>query len=163
MKMRAAAAISVALTLGAASTTAQSYPVKPLRMIVPAGPGGGVDTIARFVGTPLAAALGQPVVMENRPGAGTMVASELTAKSAPDGYTLLMVSATQTTVETLSPNKPYQLMRDFTAGHISSPEAAELMQASGMKAVKLEQMSQIVNTLSRDMARRAELALTMRY
>ena len=58
-------------------------------------------------------ALGQPIVMENRPGAGTIIGTSEAAKSAPDGYTLLMISATQTTVETLNPNKPYQLMRDF--------------------------------------------------
>ena len=59
---------------------AQQYPTKPIRMFVPAGAGGGVDTVARAVGQPLGAALGQPVVVENRPGAGTMLASELLAK-----------------------------------------------------------------------------------
>ena len=78
------------------SAYAQTYPTRPLRMIIPAGSGGGVDTVARIVGTPLAAALGQPVVMENRPGAGTMLASELTAKALPDGYTLLMVTNSHT-------------------------------------------------------------------
>jgi len=78
-----------------AAAYAQTYPTRPLRMIIPAG-SGGVDTVARIVGTPLAAALGQPVVMENRPGAGTMLASELTAKALPDGYTLLMVTNSHT-------------------------------------------------------------------
>lgn len=65
-------------------------------MIIPAGPGGGVDTVARVVGHALSTALGQPVVMDNRPGAGTMLASELTAKAPPDGYTLLMVTNSNT-------------------------------------------------------------------
>jgi tripartite-type tricarboxylate transporter receptor subunit TctC len=92
---------------------AQSYPVKPLRLIVPAGPGGGVDTIARYVGTPLAAALGQPVVVENRPGAGTMVASELTAKSPPDGYTLLMVTNSHVINAGIHRNLRYDPLNDF--------------------------------------------------
>ena len=71
---------------------AQPYPTRQIRMIIPAGPGGGVDTVARTVGEPLSAALGQPIVMDNRPGAGTMLASEITAKAPPDGYTLLMVT-----------------------------------------------------------------------
>ena len=91
----------------------QAYPVKPVRMIVPAGPGGGVDTIARFVGTPLAAALGQPVVVENRPGAGTMVASELTAKAPPDGYTILMVTNSHTINAGIHKNLRYDPIGDF--------------------------------------------------
>ncbi len=80
------------LLTAAGAAAAQSYPSHAIRMIIPAGPGGGVDTISRVLGTPLGAALGQPVVMDNRPGAGTMLASELTAKAPPDGYTLLMVT-----------------------------------------------------------------------
>ena len=71
---------------------AQSYPARQIRMIIPAGPGGGVDTVARTLGESLSAALGQPLVMDNRPGAGTVLASEITAKAPPDGYTLLMVT-----------------------------------------------------------------------
>ena len=74
---------------------APSYPSRPLRMLIPAGAGGGVDTVARLVGAQLATALGQPVTMDNRPGAGTMLASELTAKAPPDGHTLLMVTSSQ--------------------------------------------------------------------
>jgi tripartite-type tricarboxylate transporter receptor subunit TctC len=83
-------------------------------MIVPAGPGGGVDTIARMVGTPLGVALGQPVVMENRPGAGTMIASEVLAKSPPDGYTLLMVTNSHVINAGIHPNLPYNPIDDFS-------------------------------------------------
>lgn len=113
MKRYLAASLGIGLAFSTASVTAQSYPSKPLRLIVPAGAGGGVDTIARFVGTPLAAALGQPVVVENRPGAGTMVASELIAKSAPDGYTILMATNSHVINAGIHKNLRYDPLNDF--------------------------------------------------
>ena len=92
---------------------AQDYPNRTIRMIVPFGAGGPTDVFTRAIGEELRKALGQPIVMENRPGAGTIIGTTEVARAAPDGYTLLMISATQTTVETLNPNKPYRLMRDF--------------------------------------------------
>src|SRR3954453_14772396 len=92
---------------------AQDYPNRTIRMIVPFGAGGPTDVFTRAVGEELRKALGQPIVMEKRPGAGTLIGTSEAAKSPPDGYTLLMISATQTTVETLNPNKSYRLMRDF--------------------------------------------------
>src|SRR5215472_13425698 len=79
----------------------------------PSGAGGPTDIFTRALGEELRKALKEPFVMENRPGAGTIIGSEAAAKSPPDGYTLLMVSATQTTTETLVPNKSFKLMRDF--------------------------------------------------
>jgi tripartite-type tricarboxylate transporter receptor subunit TctC len=106
--------VAILLALFSASSAgAQSYPTKPLRMLVPAGPGGGVDTIARMVGTPLGVSLGQPVVMENRPGAGTMIASEVLSKSPPDGYTLLMVTNSHVINAGIHPNLPYNPIDDF--------------------------------------------------
>jgi len=113
MKKASAAVLGVLLGLAAAAASAQSYPAKAIRMIVPAGAGGGVDTIARYVGTALAAALGQPVVTENRPGAGTMLASELTAKSPPDGYTLLMVTNSHVINAGIHKNLRYDPLNDF--------------------------------------------------
>src|SRR2546421_3236324 len=92
---------------------AQEYPNRPIRMVVPFGAGGPTDVFTRSLGEELRKSLGQPIVMENRPGAGTIIGTTEVARSAPDGYTLLMISATQTTVETLNPNKSYRLMRDF--------------------------------------------------
>jgi tripartite-type tricarboxylate transporter receptor subunit TctC len=103
----------VLATLWSLSSRAEDYPTRTIRMIVPFGAGGPTDVFTRVIGEELRKALGQPVVLENRPGAGTIIGSTEAAKSAPDGYTLLMVSATQTTVETLNPNKPYKLLRDF--------------------------------------------------
>jgi tripartite-type tricarboxylate transporter receptor subunit TctC len=92
---------------------AQEYPNRTIRMIVPFGAGGPTDVFTRALGEELRKSLGQAIVLENRPGAGTIIGTTEAAKSAPDGYTLLMISATQTTVETLNPNKSYRLMRDF--------------------------------------------------
>src|SRR3954462_1953021 len=92
---------------------AQNYPNRTIRFIVPFGAGGPTDVFTRSLGEELRKSLGQPIVMENRPGAGTIIGTTEAAKSAPDGSTLLMISVTQTTVETLNPNKSYRLMRDF--------------------------------------------------
>src|SRR3954453_5895709 len=92
---------------------AQDYPNGTIRMIVPFGAGGPTDVFIRALGEELRKALGQPVVMENRPGAGSIIGTTEVVKAAPDGYTLLMISATQTVVETLNPNKSYKLTRDL--------------------------------------------------
>ena len=108
----ACAVMGATLTLGAA---AQSYPSKPVKIIVPFAAGGPADNYARFIGKGLQDALAQPFVVENRPGAGSVIGTDAVAKSPADGYTLLMMSNTQTVNETLVPGKPYQLMRDFVA------------------------------------------------
>ncbi len=101
------------LAAAAAPSTAQDYPSHPIKMIVPFGAGGPTDIFTRLLAEELRKALKQPFVLENRPGAGTIIGTEAAAKSPPDGYTLLMISATQTTTETLVPSKPYKLLRDF--------------------------------------------------
>jgi len=92
---------------------AQAYPARSVKIIVPFGAGGPADIYARFVGAKLSDALGQPFVVENRPGGGAVVGSDAVAKSPADGYTLLMMSNTHTVNETLIPKKPYQLMKDL--------------------------------------------------
>ena len=92
---------------------AQPYPARAVKIVVPFGAGGPADVYARFVGQRLQEALAQPFVVENRPGGGSIVGSDAVAKSAPDGYTLLMMSNTHTVNETLIPKKPFELMRDF--------------------------------------------------
>ena len=92
---------------------AQSYPNKPVRIIVPFAAGGPADNYARFVAKGLQDAMGQSFVVENRPGAGSVIGTDAVAKSAADGYTLLMMSNTHTVNETLVTGKPFQLMRDF--------------------------------------------------
>ncbi len=90
---------------------AQEYPNKPVRIIVPFAPGGSADVFGRFLAQRLQDSLGQTFVIDNRPGAGSVIGTDAVAKSAPDGYTLLLMSNTHTVNESLIPNKPFQLMR----------------------------------------------------
>src|SRR5256885_6605381 len=107
------ALLLIVAALAATPCAAQNYPNRTIRFIVPFGAGGPTDVFTRALGEELRKSLGQPIVMENRPGAGTIIGTTEVARAAPDGYTLLIISATQTTVETLNPNKSYRLMRDF--------------------------------------------------
>jgi tripartite-type tricarboxylate transporter receptor subunit TctC len=92
---------------------AQNYPTRPVKIIVPFATGGPADNYARFMAQRLQDSLGQTFVVDNKPGAGSVIGTDLAAKAAPDGYTLLLMSNTQTVNETLIPNKPYGLMKDF--------------------------------------------------
>ena len=105
--------LSILSILPYSAARPEDYPSRPVKVIVPFGLGGPTDVFTRVISEELHQSLHQPFVMENRPGAGTIIGSEAAAKSPADGYTLLMVSATQTTTETLVPNKPFKLMRDF--------------------------------------------------
>ena len=112
---RLIALASVALASWPGSAAAQqSYPNRPVRIIVPFAAGGPADIYARFIGQRLQESLGNNFVVENRPGGGAIIGTDAVAKSAPDGYTLLMMSNKQTVNESLLATKPYQLMRDFT-------------------------------------------------
>ena len=101
------------VTISAFAANADDYPSRPVKIIVPFGAGGPTDVYTRAIGEELRKSLHQPFVMENRPGAGTTIGTDVVAKSPPDGYTLLMVSGTQTVNETLFAHKQYQLMRDL--------------------------------------------------
>ena len=103
--------VLAALAFGAA---AQEYPARPVKIVVPFAAGGPADVYARFLAQRLQESMGQPFVIENRPGGGSVVGTDVVAKSAPDGYTLLLMSNTHTVNESLMPQKPFQLMRDFT-------------------------------------------------
>jgi tripartite-type tricarboxylate transporter receptor subunit TctC len=109
-----AVALAAAIALASPPTRAQDYPSRPVKIIVPFAVGGPADVYARFIGARLQEALGQPFVIDNRPGAGAVTGTDAVAKAAPDGYTLLLMSNAHTVNETLIPNKPYALMRDFT-------------------------------------------------
>ncbi len=113
---RAAFTVLVGLSAWPSSDAwAQSYPSKSVRMIVPFGAGGPADVYARVLAQHLSEQLKQNFVVEDRPGGGATIGTDAVAKSAPDGYTLLVMSNTHTTNESLLPNRPYRLMRDFVA------------------------------------------------
>jgi tripartite-type tricarboxylate transporter receptor subunit TctC len=114
--MRAAFHLLAAATAIAAAlpAQAQSYPAKPVRVIVPYAAGGNTDFVMRQIGAKLAPVFGQQVVVDNRPGGGTNIGSELVAKAPPDGYLLLMAGAANAINMTLFANPPYQTLRDLT-------------------------------------------------
>jgi tripartite-type tricarboxylate transporter receptor subunit TctC len=103
----------LAALLCACTAQAQTWPVKPLRIIVPLAPGGGNDTMARLVAAKLSDALGQQVVVENRPGGGSTIASEIVARAPADGHTLYLVSTSFTAAPSLVKNLPFDALRDF--------------------------------------------------
>jgi tripartite-type tricarboxylate transporter receptor subunit TctC len=109
-----AATAVAALTAGAAARAQSAFPTKPVHILVPYAAGGAVDILARTLGDAVSRQWGQPVVIENRPGAGGVVASQALAQSAPDGYTLIVVASGHPTNPFLYPKLPYDTFKDFT-------------------------------------------------
>jgi tripartite-type tricarboxylate transporter receptor subunit TctC len=156
----------IALSLWAATAMsspvalAQAWPARPVKVVVPFATGGPADQYARFMAQRLSDALGQPFVVDNRPGAGSVIGTDFAAKSAPDGYTLLLMSNAHTVNETLVPHKPYSLLRDFVGiapinysdlvlvAHPSVPAAnvVELLAAARARPGKLNYASSGVGT-----------------
>jgi tripartite-type tricarboxylate transporter receptor subunit TctC len=93
---------------------AQDYPIKPIRIVVPTAPGGSSDTLARLIGAKLHERLGQPVVVENRAGAGQMIGADAVAKAPPDGHTILLPTVTYTTSTATQPKLPFDPLNDLT-------------------------------------------------
>ena len=131
-----AALVSIA-ALGLSAAQA-AYPEKPIKLVVPFSAGGGADLIARTLAVELAKELGQPVIVENKPGAGTIIGSDLVAKSAPDGYTLLVSSIAHSVNPTLVDKLPYATERDFmpVAMTVRSPNVLVVRGDSPFKTVK---------------------------
>lgn len=115
-RYRASTLAGILGTLAATGVLAQAFPAKPVRLIVPFPPGGATDTFSRVAAAEMSKRLGQQVVVENRPGAGTTIAAELVAKSAPDGHTLFFTDlSTHTITSSLYPRLGYHPLRDFAA------------------------------------------------
>ena len=112
-KLTGMAGLLLVAAAWAAPAAAQDYPSKPVRIIVPFAPGGSADVYGRYIAQRLQESLGQSFVVDNRPGAGSVIGTDAVAKAAPDGYTLLLMSNTHTVNESLIPSKPFVLMRDF--------------------------------------------------
>lgn len=106
-------AFALSLIVLAPLTTWAAFPDKPLRIVVPFAPGGGTDAISRTLGIGMSEALGQPVIVDNKPGAGTIIGSEFVAKSAPDGYTLVMATFAHAVNPGLQPKMPYDTDKAF--------------------------------------------------
>jgi tripartite-type tricarboxylate transporter receptor subunit TctC len=138
-----------------AQAQAQDYPTRPVRIVVPFATGGPADNYARFMAQRLQEALGQTFVVDNKPGAGSLIGTDIAAKTPADGYTLLLMSNTHTVNETLIPNKPFALMRDFVAvapinysdlvlvAHPSVPDASlkDLLQRAAAQPGKINYAS----------------------
>ena len=115
MRFVMTACVSAALTCAFGDAVAQQYPSKAIRFVVPYVPGGGTDTVARLTGQKLSEALGQAVVIDNRPGAGGVIGGEIVAKSPPDGYTIMLASSSPITVAPhIQKRMPYDPLKDFT-------------------------------------------------
>ncbi len=104
---------ALACTVAQAAEPTAAYPTKPVRIIIPFSPGGGADSYARTVQQSLALALGQPLVLDNRPGASSIIGTELTARAAPDGYTLALITTTFTVTPALVKKLPYDPLKDL--------------------------------------------------
>ena len=113
VKILRAAAMGATLALTAAGATADTYPAKPIRLIVGFPAGGGADIIARILGTELGKALGQSVVVDNRGGANGVIGTQELAKAAPDGHTLMLTISSHVTNALLYPKLPYDALKDF--------------------------------------------------
>ncbi len=130
--------VGAALALSSGAAWAQEWPAaKPVRLVVPFATGGSADVFGRVIAQRLQEALGQSFVVENRPGAGSIIGTDVVAKSAPDGYTLLVMSNTHTVNESLIPNKPFQLMRDFVGVAPINASDLVLVARSGLPSAQL--------------------------
>ena len=138
--LRRAATATLLGTLLALTTLgahAQDYPTRPIRIIVPFAPGGSADVFGRVIAQRLQESMGQNVIVDNRPGAGSVIGTDAVAKSAPDGYTLLLMSNTHTVNESLIPNKPFELMRDFAPVAPINASELVLVVKSGLEVTDL--------------------------
>lgn len=137
-KFGASAMLAASLSGLATAPAFAAYPDKMVRIIVPFAPGGGTDAIARTLGTGMAQALGQTVIVENKPGAGTIIGSESVAKSAPDGYTLLIATFAHAVNPSLQPKLPYATDKAFAPVILigRSPNVLVVKAESPYKTVK---------------------------
>src|SRR5215510_11576942 len=117
---------------------AQTWPVRPIRAVVPFTAGSTIDVIGRIALDPLGAVLGQPIVVENRGGAGGSIGTALVAKAEPDGYTLLIHASAHSAAPAVYPNLPYNTARDFNGVFLfgSVPNVTVIAQSKGIKTLK---------------------------
>ena len=125
---------AAALLLIGVGANAENFPNKPVHILVPYAAGGAVDVLARTLGQSLAKTWGQQPIIENRPGAGGIVASQALTQAPPDGYTLILVASGHPLNQFIYPSLPYDTFKDFTAiSEIASSPLAILVSKSGSK------------------------------
>ena len=145
--MKAAVCLSLVLMLVMPATiSAQSYPVKPIRLLVGFPPGGGTDLAARLVAPKLAEGLGQPVIVENRPGAGTNIAIEIVSKAAPDGYTLLLGTPPVLINQFLYKKLPFDALRDLVGVSLFSITPNIMVVNSSVPAKTVKELIALART-----------------
>src|SRR5262245_23757437 len=129
--------VGAAAVLAATSAAAQSYPTKPVRLVLPYAPGGIIDYVGRTLATHMSGTLGQQVVAENRPGAGGIAGTDAVARSAPDGYTLVIMDPAIVINPTLQPSMPYDLFKQLATVSIvsSSPEVVVVAPQLPVKSI----------------------------
>lgn len=134
-------AVMLAATVSApvSDAVAQTYPGKPIRVIVPFAPGGGSDVVARLVGPKLGERLGQTIVVDNRPAASGVLGTDVAAKSVPDGYTLLMITSTHAVNARLATKLPYDLVKDFAAVSLVTSSPFGMMLSSAVPAASVKE------------------------
>jgi tripartite-type tricarboxylate transporter receptor subunit TctC len=140
MNIRASSIALVVAALAAPPTAAQGYPVRPVRVIVPYAAGGNTDIVARAIGAKVSSVFGQQVVVDNRPGGGTNIGSDLVAKAPPDGYLLLMAGAANAINMSLFANPPYNTLRDFAPVVLCTTGANVLSVHPSLPARDLKQL-----------------------
>jgi len=132
-------AFALTALLASLAAAAQNYPAKPVKVVVPYAVGGSADVYGRFLAAKLSETMGQAFVIENRPGGGAVIGTDAVAKSAPDGYTVLVMSNTHTVNETLIPKKPYDLLKDLAPVTGINSQDLLLVAAPGVKATNLRE------------------------
>jgi len=138
--MFAALIAGTLLAVAAAPVLAQGFPSKPLRIIVPFTPGGGNDVFGRSIAQKLQERLGQPAVVENKPGAGGNIGAEFVAKSAPDGYTLLVTQSGITMVPWVSKSVPFDVLKDFAPLGIGATQPMVMVVANNVPANSINEL-----------------------
>ena len=144
---------SICATAGAqtaAPAPGQGYPTRPIRIIVPLAPGGGTDNLTRIMAPRMTALLGQQIVVENRSGAGGQIGTELVAKAAPDGYTLLNTDTSFTSNPSLFPKLPYDSVKDFAPVSLLASSPVALVVHPSVPARTLKELLALAKTRPRD-------------
>jgi tripartite-type tricarboxylate transporter receptor subunit TctC len=150
--LRVVAGVACCLCATAARAAEPAFPTKPIRFIVPTTTGGGSDLIARSLGAKYAAAWGQQVVVDNRPGAGMTIGIDLVAKASPDGHTIIIVNPSHAINATLMARLPYDAVRDFTPITVIATQAYAVVVAPSLPVKNVRELIALAKTKPRELS-----------